>query len=225
MGGGQAWWGAGSGTPGVSCPRSPVFTVLCIPLSPAAPSAARAGEWNYIFIASCFSRTEFHVHGAKFKMRWMWGDRARSPWRKITRLRCCFPQGPGRRGRRRFSRGATGPNQANSYLDPRCLFPDPPSEPAAASGVPCHSPGPPAPETPVYMFVVSSKPSPLLFPLPGTPFPHLSRAGSPFRSQLKWHLLREALPDHPGSKSYLIAFCPVIFLPFLSSICRHPGFS
>lgn len=65
---------------------------------------------------------------------------------------------------------------------------------------------------PVYMFVASSGPPPLLFPLPGTRFPHISRASSPFRSQLKCHLLREALPNQLAPKAARL-------LPISSSSC------
>ena len=65
---------------------------------------------------------------------------------------------------------------------------------------------------PVYMFVAPPGPPPFLFPLAGTHFPHTSRASSPFRSQLKSHLLREALPDQLAQKATWL-------LPIASSSC------
>lgn len=142
--------------PGLSCP---------------APSAARDTERNYIFITFCFSRTEFHVHWAKFKIRRMQGDRVRShsPWKKEkTALRCRLPAGGGGGGGGAFSLRSERAEWETSCLDPSCLLFKTCANTPHLSRLwgPLPRPWSPCAGPPV----TSSGPSLLLFPPPGTPF-------------------------------------------------------
>lgn len=198
---GQHWRRRGiqDGTPEAFCPSRPYrivpLGVLRLPHPPAHPTsispcstpsaAAHDGKWNYIFITPCFSpelrsmSTGLNLKSdgyrvIVFTLALLWGKKISA---SIQVLFLSRTWGSGR----------------GAFLLWWAELP-PLETPSTALLTVCCKP-------PVYMFVASSGPPPLLFPLPGTHFPHISRASSPFRSQLKCHLLREALPDQLAQKA------------------------
>lgn len=102
-------------------------------------------------------------------------------------FRCCFSQGWGGEGKGSGGRGAFLLRSDRAELPPL------ESPITVLVTLCCNRP-----------FICLSPPQglhPCCFLLPGTPFPHISRVSSPFRCQLKCHLLQEALPDQLAPKA------------------------